>query len=110
MVSPEPDEPQIDSDCIVHGHPVPPELLGRYSPERDPDAERDIANYVHLEAQDETVQHVERVKTEYVLGNTYEVWDVTTDKARWWVITNLTIFILKRIFLASTTHSPFTSA
>ncbi len=30
------------------------------------------------------------VKTEYVMGTAYEIWDVTTDKDRWWVITNLT--------------------
>jgi len=41
-------------------------------------------------ARDETVEHVELAKTEYVLGDPYEVWDVTTDKGRWWVITNLT--------------------
>jgi hypothetical protein len=69
---------------------VAPEELGRYSAERDPAAEQDIAHYVHLEASDETVQHVERMKTEYILGDRYEVWDVTTDKNRWWVITNPT--------------------
>ncbi len=74
----------------MHDHPVPPEEIGRYSAERDPDAEQDIANYIHGQARDETVQHVERVKTEYIMGDAYEVWDVTTDKNRWWVITNLT--------------------
>lgn len=33
---------------------------------------------------------MERIKKEVVLGDTYEIWDVTTDKDRWWVITNLT--------------------
>ena len=79
-----------DDDCVVPDHPVPPEEIGRYSAERDPDAEQDIANYIHAEARDETVQHVEKVKTEYVMGDPYEIWDVTTDKNRWWVITNLT--------------------
>ena len=36
------------------------------------------------------MQHVEKVKQEVVLGHTYEIWDVTTDKDRWWVITILT--------------------
>jgi hypothetical protein len=84
------DESQLDDECIVHNHPVPPELLSRYSPVRDHDAEQDIANYVHGQARDERVQHVERVKTEYIMGDTYEIWDVATDKDRWWVITNLT--------------------
>lgn len=90
MISSESVNQPTDNDCVVHDHPVPPEEIGRYSAERDPDAEQDIARYVHLEASDEKVQHVERTKTEYVLGDPYEIWDVTTDKGRWWVITNPT--------------------
>lgn len=77
-------------DCVVHQHPVPPEEIAYYSPTRDAAAEQDIANYVHGQARDETVKHVERLKTEHVMGDAYEMWDVTTDKGRWWVITNLT--------------------
>jgi hypothetical protein len=45
-------------------HPVPAELLHRYSVERNPFAEQDVADYVHSQARDETVSHVERVKRE----------------------------------------------
>jgi hypothetical protein len=81
------DEP---SEACVHSHPVPPEEISRYSPARDPEAEQGIADYIRGQARDEDVQHVEKIKTEYVLGDAYEIWDVTTDKNRWWVITNLT--------------------
>lgn len=37
------DKPQEDDECIVHDHPVPPEEMGRYSVERDPATEQDIA-------------------------------------------------------------------
>lgn len=84
------DTPSTDTEHTVHDHPVPPEGLGRYSPIRDADSEQDIANYVHGQAHDEEVQHVEKIKTEYVLGTGYDMWDVTTDKNRWWVITNMT--------------------
>lgn len=79
-----------EDECTVHAHSVPADELSRYSVESDLHAERDIANYVAGQAPDETVQHVERIKKEIVLGDVYEVWDVTTDKNRWWVITNLT--------------------
>lgn len=79
-----------NDDCVVHDHAVPPEEIARYSPVRDPDSETDIANYVEGQARDETVQHVEKIKTEHIMGDSYEIWDVTTDKSRWWVITNLT--------------------
>lgn len=74
----------------VHSHPVPPSELARYSIDRDADTEQEIARYVEIQAPDENVQHVEKVKREIVLGDVYDIWDVTTDKNRWWVITNLT--------------------
>jgi hypothetical protein len=92
------DKPQTVDECVVHDHPIPPELLGRYSPDRDPDSEQDIARYVEIEADDEAVQHVELIKTEYVLGDAYEVWDVTTDKGRWWVVSNPTNLYSQRHF------------
>lgn len=54
------------------------------------DREQDIGQYVESQARDESIKHVERIKEEVILGEKYEIWDVTTDKDRWWVITNLT--------------------
>ena len=84
--------------CIVPSHPVAAKDLARYSPERDPHSEQDIANYVEGQAPDEAVQNVEKIKQEVVLGGVYEIWDVTTDKDRWWVITNLTNLYSQRHF------------
>lgn len=77
-------------DCVIPSHPVPAAELSRYSIESDFHAERDIATYVEGQAPDESVLHVERIKKEVALGEVYEVWDVTTDKDRWWVLTNMT--------------------
>ncbi len=77
-------------DCVLPPPPMPADQRGRYSFERDPDNEQDVARYVELEADDETVQHVERVKSEFVFGIEHVIWDVTTDKDRYWVITELT--------------------
>jgi len=87
-----------EDECVVHSHPVPPSELARYSVDRDSDSEQDIARYVEIEASGETVQHVEKVKREIVLGDAYDVWGVTTDKGRWWVITNLTNLYSQRHF------------
>ena len=90
---------KLDSDCTLPpDHPLPPDQLGRYSPARDFYAEKDIADYLLTQARDEAVQNVERVKTEYVMGAPYEIWDVTTDKDRWWVITNPTNLYSQRHF------------
>jgi hypothetical protein len=67
-----------NSDSVIPSHAVPAEELARYSVERDPHREKDIADYVESQARDESVEHVERVKEEVVLGDLYEIWDVTT--------------------------------
>ena len=85
-------------ECVVPLHAIPPEELHRYRIVRDIHRETDISQYVKLEAPDETVKHVEKVKEEVVLGSVFEIWDVTTDKDRWWVITNLTNLYSQRHF------------
>lgn len=77
------------NECVVHNHPIPPGELARYSVIRDPYLEQDIALYVEGQARGEIVQHVEKIKTEYIMGEAYKAWDVTTDQGRWWVLTNL---------------------
>jgi hypothetical protein len=81
---------QKDSECVVPGPAIPPSELHKYLSESDPHSAQDISRYVELEASDEKVLHVEKVKSEVILGDLHEVWDVHTDKNRWWVITPLT--------------------
>jgi hypothetical protein len=69
---------------------LPPEVMQHYVLDRDSDEEQQIINYMNGQAPDEIVKMVERIKTEYVLSEKYEIWDVTTDQDSWWVITNLT--------------------
>jgi hypothetical protein len=45
---------------------------------------------MELEAPDEPVTHAERVTSERVMNDRYDVWDIHTDKGRWWVVTPLT--------------------
>lgn len=91
-------EDEKNDECIVPSHSIPAEELVRYSVDSDLHSEKDIASYVKGQAREETVQHVEKIKQEIVLGDKYEVWDVTTDKERWWVITNLMNLYSQRHF------------
>lgn len=69
------------------------------SQEKNPDyRRRDIRQYMGITAPDETVTHLEKVTSEVVYGNRYDVWDVHTDKGRWWVITNLTNLYSQSMF------------
>jgi len=92
------DSKKPEGECVLPPPAMPPEELARYSVERDPHSESDIAQYVEGQARDETVKHVEKVKEEVIAGDKYEIWDVTTDKDRWWVITNLTNLYSQRNF------------
>ena len=92
--SPDIDEQQEDCTPPIA---IPPEVIKRYSATRDPDSEQDIARYVEYESR-EHVQHVELIKTEYIAGDQYKIWDVTTNDDRWWVITNITNLYSQRIF------------
>jgi predicted RNA-binding Zn-ribbon protein involved in translation (DUF1610 family) len=48
---------------------------------------RYVREYVELEAGDEVVLQLEKLSSEHVFGLHYDVWDVRTDKGRWWVVT-----------------------
>jgi hypothetical protein len=93
----DPDENGND-ECTIPPPPMPAGELGRYTFERDPDSEQDIVRYVEIEADGENVQHVERIKSEFIFGIEHVVWDVTTDKDRYWVITELTNLYSQRHF------------
>src|SRR2546425_5482262 len=52
--------------------------------------ERAIREYMASQCEDERVVHLEKVSSECVHETKYDVWDVHTDKGRWWVISDHT--------------------
>ena len=87
----------LEGDCVVPAK-IPPEVATDYVVASDPHAEQDIANYVSGQARGETITHVEKIRTEHVRGEAYEIWDVATDENQWWVITNITNLYPKEYF------------
>jgi hypothetical protein len=49
-----------------------------------------IKDYMAWQARDENVLHVEKVASERIFERDHDVWDVHTDKERWWVVTGPT--------------------
>lgn len=76
-------------ECIIPPV-IPPAVAGKYVLNRVEHEERAIRDYMDWQAPDETVAHLEKLHSETVLGRRVEVWDVHTDKGRWWVMTNPT--------------------
>jgi hypothetical protein len=83
-------KPKVEGDCLI-----PPalqkgelhKLQFRYSAQES----QEIKDYVEWQAHgEEKVLHAEKVASERVFGQDYDVWDVHTDKERWWVVTSPT--------------------
>jgi len=84
-------EKKISTDeCIIPPALPKDELQKLLFRQSEVEAER-IGEYVQWQTHgDETILHVEKVASERLFGGDYDVWDVHTDKERWWVITNPT--------------------
>jgi len=77
-------------DCVLPPT-LPKDELHKLLFRHSEDAAQRIKEYVEWQAHGgETVLHAEQVASERVFGRDYDVWDVHTDKERWWVITSPT--------------------
>jgi hypothetical protein len=72
---------------------LPDLVFGAY-----PHEERRVREYMEWQCGDETVIHLEKVGGEALMGRKMGFWDVTTDKDKWWVITNPTSLYSQKLF------------
>jgi hypothetical protein len=87
----------VKGECVIPP-PVPLEVLPHFTLNTPAHKERGIREYVEWQAKGEKVKHAERVTTETIFGRRHEVWDVHTDKTRWWVITQPTNLYSQALF------------
>lgn len=59
---------------------------------------KNVSEYVELEAEGEKVQRAEKISVERNFNDVHDIWDVETDKNRYWVITNPTNLYLQSDF------------
>lgn len=81
-------------DCVIPTRPEP-EFLRTSLVESSPREEADIASYFEWQSSKDpkgpaAVEHLELVKSEFVFGREYKVWDVHATDGRWWIVTNPT--------------------
>jgi hypothetical protein len=86
-------KPKSD-DCVIPTRPKP-EFLRASLVESSPRKEADIASYFEWQSSKDPsgpalVEHLELVKSEFVFGREYKVWDVHATDGRWWIVTNPT--------------------
>lgn len=85
-------------DCSVP-EPLTPEAAAAVAVKASPIIEmNEIRAYMAAECADETVTFLERVTSEHVFGRRLDVWDVHTNKGRYWVITEPTNLYSHRLF------------
>ncbi len=73
-------------ECTIPPVPVK-HILGSFTL-ANPTSKRAVSDYVESQARDEKVLHVEKMKSERILGSDHDCWDVHTNKDRYWVITS----------------------
>src|SRR5260370_41629453 len=79
-----------EGDCIIPPALPKGELHKLLFRQSDKEAQ-EIKDYVEWEAHgEEKVLHAEKVASERIFRRQHDVWDVHTDKERWWVITSPT--------------------
>lgn len=59
---------------------------------------RDIRQYFESQVDDEEITHLEKIASERIFGRKHDVWDLHTNKDRWWIITEATNLYRQRDF------------
>lgn len=77
---------------------MPHDALPHLLFERNLEEERSIKSYMEWQSPGERLTHCEKVASETVLGRRMDAWDVYTDKARWWVVTQPTNLYRQDLF------------
>jgi hypothetical protein len=86
-----------NGDCVIPGA-MPAEALADFVLNKGGNEADQIRSYVEWQARGETVRHLEKVTSESIFDQPTDVWDVRTDKGRWWVITGPTNLYSQRLF------------
>jgi hypothetical protein len=91
------DDTQESDECAIPA-PLPPAVLRAFVLNRDERQERFIIEYMTSQCEDEDLLHLEKLTSETVHDMRFDVWDVHTNRNRWWVITNPTNLYDQNIF------------
>ena len=79
---------------------VPDEVLKHFKYKGSDEEAQQIIDYVEWQSRKdkEHVTFLEKVQTEYVLGEAHDCWNVHTNKGQWWVITGPTNLYSQALF------------
>jgi hypothetical protein len=91
--------PKAIGDCGIPPR-VPDEVLKHFTYKGTDDEAQKIVDYVEWQSRNdkERVTFLEKVQTEYVMGNAHDCWNVHTNKTQWWVITGPTNLYSQALF------------
>jgi hypothetical protein len=86
-----------EGECTIPV-PLPASELNKFVTPQPAHEAHAIRGYVEWQSPDETVEHLEKVATEYLPEGSLDVWDVHTSGDRYWVITNPTNLYSQELF------------
>jgi hypothetical protein len=89
----------VEGDCFIPTR-VPDEVLKHFTYKGTDDEAQKIIDYVEWQCakDNEHVTFLEKVQTEFVIGDAHDCWNVHTDKTQWWVITGPTNLYSQALF------------
>ena len=92
-------KPEVDGDCLIPPR-VSDEVLKHFKYKGNDEEAQHIIRYVEWQSRKdkEHVTFLEKVQTEYVLGEAHDCWNVHTNKGQWWVITGPTNLYSQALF------------
>ena len=92
-------KPEVTGDCLIPPR-VSDEVLRHFKCKGSEEEAEQIADYVEWQSRKdkEHVTFLEKVQTEYVLGEAHDCWNVHTNKGQWWVITGPTNLYSQALF------------
>jgi len=90
---------KADSACLIPPR-IPDEVLKHFKYKGSDEEAQKIIEYVEWQSRKdkEYVTFLEKVQTEYVLGEAHDCWNVHTNKGQWWVITGPTNLYSQALF------------
>ena len=88
---------KVQGECTI-----PPPIDVRTLPDlvfgKPTHEEQRVREYMASQCRQERVLHAEKVGSEALFGRIMGCWDVTTNKGKWWVITNPTNLYSQKMF------------
>lgn len=94
------DEHELDDECTIPAA-LPPSVMGLHTFTTSPYDEQHVRDYVGNVYDDDEIVHLELIKSESIMGQRLEAWDVWGKIRRYWVISKPVMNVYEQEYFKS---------